>query len=74
MAVDVISSAYNAEGGIGDTLIGTLRKTYGPRFAEACHDDEKLRDALEKMDEPSLRKLMQDQDEGKLEQICRQAT
>jgi hypothetical protein len=40
----------------GDTLIGTLRASYGSRFAFAkgCTDNEKLSDALAKLDEPSL--------------------
>lgn len=55
----------------GNTLIRTLRKTYGPHFAEGCRDDEKLSDVLHKMDESSLSKLIHDHQAGKLEQICR---
>jgi hypothetical protein len=58
---------------IGDTLIGTLRKTYGAQFAPGCCDDEQLRDALHKLNEPSLGKLIADQQAGKLEQICQAA-
>ena len=36
----------------GNTLIGTLRKTYGQSFAEGCGDHEKLSDVLHKLDEP----------------------
>jgi hypothetical protein len=42
----------------GNTLIRTLRRTYGAHFAEGCRDDEKLGDVLHKMDEPSLSKLL----------------
>ena len=56
----------------GDTLLGTLRMTYGKRFAEGCADSEKLSDVLHKMDEPSLTKLIQDHDAGRLTQVCKQ--
>jgi hypothetical protein len=55
----------------GNTLIRTLRKTYGDHFAERCRDDEKLGDVLHKMDEPSLSKLLHDRQRGKLDEICR---
>jgi hypothetical protein len=54
----------------GNTLIRTLRKTYG---AKGCADSDKLIDVLHKMDEPSLSKLVRDHEAGKLEQICSQA-
>jgi hypothetical protein len=57
----------------GNTLIRTLRKTYGTDFAKDCADSEKLSDVLHKMDEPSLSKLVHDHEAGKLEQICSQA-
>jgi hypothetical protein len=57
----------------GNTLIGTLRKTYGDHFAEGCRNDEKLGDMLHKMDEPSLSKLLHDRERGKLDEICRHA-
>ena len=38
----------------GDTLIGTLRTSYGSRFGKGCADNEKLSDALARLDEPSL--------------------
>lgn len=44
----------------GNTLIGTLRKTYGAHFAPGCDDSEKLSDVLHKLDEPSLRQLVRD--------------
>ena len=55
----------------GNTLMRTLRMTYGPGFAPGCADDAKLSDVLEKLDEPSLRHLIRDHDAGYLEQICR---
>ena len=63
-------SPDNREVIIGDTLIGTLRKTYGAQFAAGCRDDEQLRDVLDKLDEPTLGKLIADQRAGKLERIC----
>jgi hypothetical protein len=72
MAVDVRPSGSNGDVIIGDTLIGTLRKTYGVHFAEGCRDDDQLRDVLHKLDEPSLSTLIYDQQHGKLDEICRQ--
>ena len=57
----------------GNTLIRTLRRTYGAHFAKGCRGDEKLRDVLHKMDEPSLKKLLHDKERGKLDAICRHA-
>jgi hypothetical protein len=50
----------------GDTLIGTLRSSYGSRFARGCTENEKLSDALAKLDEPSLFKLVRDYKAGML--------
>jgi hypothetical protein len=55
----------------GNTLIRTLRITYGPGFAPGFTDNAKLSEVLEKMDEPSLRHLIRDHNAGYLEQICR---
>jgi hypothetical protein len=55
----------------GNTLIRTLRKTYGPGFASGCADDAKLSDVLHKLDETSLSHLIRDHEAGYLEQICR---
>ena len=55
----------------GNTLIGTLRKTYGKHFADSCADNETLNDVLHKLDEPSLSKLLHDHDQGRLSEICR---
>jgi len=43
----------------GNTLIGTLRQTYGPRFAHAFADDQKLGDVLDRVDEESLSQLLE---------------
>lgn len=57
----------------GNTLVGTLRKTYGVTFALGCRDDEKLSDVLHKIDEHSLGGLLRDHQRGKLDRICEQA-
>ncbi len=54
----------------GNTLVRTLRKTYGVRFAEGCQDDEKLSAVLHKLDEPSLTALVRDHNAGKLADAC----
>ena len=54
----------------GNTRIRTLRKTYGPGFAEGCADDAKLSDVLSKLDETSLGHLIRDHEAGYLQQIC----
>jgi hypothetical protein len=66
-----VSALYrNKDGEIsrkhGDTLIGTLRTSYGSRFGKGCADNEKLSDALAKLDEPSLFKLVRDYKAGML--------
>ena len=55
----------------GNTLIGTLRKHYGPGFAKECSDREKLSSLFKSVDEPSLTQLIRDRKAGKLEPICR---
>jgi hypothetical protein len=57
----------------GSTLISTLRKHYGPDFAYGCADAATLGDGLQELDEPSLSKLVRDEESGKLERICREA-
>jgi hypothetical protein len=57
----------------GNTLIRTLRKTYGDHFAESCRDDEKLSDVLNKVDTRSLSRLLRGRVRGKLGPICRHA-
>lgn len=44
----------------GNTLISTLRKTYGANFASGFDGNQKLSDVLHALDEPSLRKLVDD--------------
>jgi hypothetical protein len=50
----------------GNTLIRTLRKTYGQSFAEGCSDNDKLADVLHKLDQQSLTRLIDDHDAGYL--------
>jgi hypothetical protein len=57
----------------GNTLIGTLRKTYGVSFAWGRRDDEKLTDVLPNIDEHSLRGLLREHQRGRLDEICEQA-
>ena len=73
MAMEVRYSRDNREVIIGDTPIGTLRKTYGAQFAAGCRDDQQPRDVLHQLDEPTLGMLIADQQAGKLEQICQAA-
>jgi hypothetical protein len=42
----------------GNTLISTLRQTYGAQFAPDCPGDAKLSDVLHRLDEPSLSQLV----------------
>jgi hypothetical protein len=68
MAVD---ARYRDKGGEisrkqGNTLIGTLRLSYGSGFAKGCANDDKLSEALAKLDEPSLFKLVRDHKAGML--------
>ncbi len=44
----------------GNTLISTLRQTYGAGFAPGRSGDEKLKDVLHDLDEPSLTHLVRD--------------
>ena len=57
----------------GNTLIRTLRRTYGPGFASDCADDAELSDVLHKLDETSLSHLIRDHEAGYLQQICHAA-
>ena len=50
----------------GNTLIRTLRKSYGPGFARNSADGEKLSDVLPKLDKTSLFKLVRDYEAGML--------
>lgn len=55
----------------GNTLIRTLRKTYGEGFAPGCADNAKLSDVLSKLDDTSLSHLIRDHEKGHLEEVCR---
>lgn len=44
----------------GNTLISTLRHTYGAHFAPGCQADAKLVDVLHTLDEASLTHLVHD--------------
>jgi hypothetical protein len=44
----------------GNTLIRTLRETYGPGFAPGCDPDAKLSNCLQMLDENSLSQLVHD--------------
>ena len=50
----------------GNTLIATLRNSFGNGFAPGCADDDKLSDVLAKLDKPSLSKLLRDYKSGML--------
>jgi hypothetical protein len=50
----------------GNTLVGTLRKIYGPGFATKFTDSDKLSDVLHKLN-ASLSKPHKDHDSGHLE-------
>lgn len=45
----------------GNTLISTLRQTYGRDFAPNEPGNAKLSDVLHQLDEPSLSRLVKDQ-------------
>jgi hypothetical protein len=44
----------------GNTLIRTLRQTYGPGFATECDPNAKLSDCLHQIDDRSLSQLVRD--------------
>jgi hypothetical protein len=44
----------------GNTLIGTLRRTYGQHFAEGIADTESLSDVLHRLDDRSLSQVARD--------------
>jgi hypothetical protein len=51
----------------GNTLVGTLRKIYGPGFAAGYPATEKLSDVLLQLNETSLSQLRRDHGTGHLE-------
>ena len=50
----------------GSTLLGTLRKVYGPNFAAGYPGTEKLSDVLLALNETSLSQLRRDHETGHL--------
>lgn len=50
----------------GNTLVRTLRKSYGEDFAKGFSETTKLSDVLQTLDEPSLSKLVKDHTAGTL--------
>ncbi len=57
----------------GNTLIGTLRKIYGPSFAKGAADSDKLSEVLHRMDDQSLSQLVHHHEGGELEGKIRSA-
>jgi hypothetical protein len=50
----------------GNTLVGTLRRHYGPAFAPGFGDAQRLSDVLATLDEKSLSHLVRDHEAGTL--------
>jgi hypothetical protein len=73
MAIEARHRDKNGEVGRkhGNTLIRTLRKTYGPSFGKGCSEKDQLSDVLHRLDEPSLGRLIRDHEAGKLAEIYR---
>ena len=46
----------------GNTLVGTLRQTYGPGFGAGTRSDAKLSTLLQKEGAPSLSQLLKSED------------
>jgi hypothetical protein len=57
----------------GNTLVGTLRKIYGPTFAVGESETAKLGDVLAELQQSSLTQLVHDHASGHLEEKVRQA-
>jgi len=51
----------------GNTLVGTLRRVYGARFAKGFPSDARLEDVLADLDEKSLGELVHDHENGHLD-------
>ncbi len=51
----------------GNTLIGTLRKIYGPGFAKGYDDQQKLSEVLSTLHDHSLSQLARDHERGELQ-------
>jgi hypothetical protein len=54
----------------GNTLIRTLRQSYGRGFAPNCDGDETLGEVLHKLDETSLNQLVADHTTGVLDRMA----
>jgi len=54
----------------GNTLVRTLRNHYGDDFARGCAANEQLSDALHKLDELSLSRLVRDFESGTLDPLA----
>ena len=57
----------------GNTLVGTLRRIYGPSFGAGESESAKLSDVLAKLHETSLTQLVKDHESGGLEEKVRKA-
>ena len=57
----------------GNTLVSTLRRIYGAKFAEGYDSHEKLENVLNKLKEPSLSQLRKDHDDDVLADKIRKA-
>ena len=51
----------------GKTFIRTMRSAYGPSFAPAAAEDERLENVLATLDEASLNHLVHDHEQGQLQ-------
>jgi hypothetical protein len=51
----------------GNTLVGSLRRIYGPGFAKGVEDRATLSEVLATLDESSLSQLVHDHEHGHLE-------
>lgn len=56
----------------GNTLMKTLRQTYGKHFAPGFEDGDKLQDVLHALDEHSLSQLVHDHEHGHLDTRLRE--
>jgi hypothetical protein len=48
---------------------GKFRTHFGPQFARGCSDSETLCEAMHKLDEPTLTRMLAAHDSGALEKI-----
>jgi|ERR1700757_3253428 hypothetical protein len=53
----------------GHKSVGAIRAHYGPQFAKGCAEGETLSEVMHKLDEPTLRKLLEGHESGELEAI-----